>query len=55
MVKNWLILGDEAFDSDDFPMGLMRFTLEEMKDWQNIAWKQLVDIVNNNISEGRTH
>lgn len=48
MVKNWLILGDEAFDSNDFPMGLMRFSLEEMKDWQNIAWKQFADIVNNN-------
>ena len=48
MVKNWLILGDEAFDSDDFPMGIMHFSLEEMKDWQNIAWKQFADIFNNN-------
>ncbi len=48
MVKNWLILGDEAFDSDDYPMGLMRFSLEEMKDWQDIAWKQFANIVNNN-------
>ena len=31
MVKNWLILGDEAFNSDDYPIGLMRFSLEEMK------------------------
>lgn len=48
MVKNWLILGDEAFDSDDSPMGLMRFSLEQMKDWQDIAWKQFADIFNNN-------
>lgn len=48
MVKNWLILGDEAFDSNDFPMGIMHFSLEEMKDWQNIAWKQFANIFNNN-------
>lgn len=48
MVKNWLILGDEAFDSDDFPMGIMHFSLEEMRDWQDIAWKQFANIVNNN-------
>lgn len=48
MVKNWLILGDEAFDSDDFPMGIMHFSLDEMKDWQSIAWKQFADIFNNN-------
>ena len=47
MVKNWLILGDEAFDSDDFPMGIMHFSLEEMRDWQDIAWKQFANIVNN--------
>ena len=47
-MKNWMILGDEAFDSSERPMGLMRFTLEEMKDWQSIAWKQFADIVNNN-------
>ncbi len=48
MVKNWLILGDEAFDSNDSPMGIMHFSLEEMKDWQNIAWKQFANIFNNN-------
>jgi hypothetical protein len=48
MVKNWLILGDEAFNSNDTPMGIFKFTLEEMKDWQNIAWKQFANIVNNN-------
>ena len=29
-------------------MGIFKFTLEEMKDWQNIAWKQFANIVNNN-------
>ena len=48
MVKNWLILGDEAFDGNETPMGIFRFNYEEMKDWQNIAWKQFADIVNNN-------
>ena len=48
MVKNWLILGDEAFDSNDFPMGIMHFSLEEMKDWHSLAWKQFADIFNNN-------
>lgn len=48
MVKNWLILGDEAFDSNDTPMGIFKFTLEEMKDWQNIAWTLFANIVNNN-------
>ena len=48
MVKNWLILGDEAFNSDDSPMGIMRFSLEQMNDWENIAWKQFADIFNNN-------
>ena len=48
MVKNWLILGDEAFNSNETPLGIFKFTLEEMKDWQNIAWKQFANIVNNN-------
>ena len=48
MVKNWLILGDEAFNSNDTPLGIFKFTLEEMKDWQNIALKQFANIVNNN-------
>jgi hypothetical protein len=48
MVKNWLILGDEAFDSNDTPLGIFKFTLEEMKDWQSIAWKQFANVVNNN-------
>ena len=48
MVKNWLILGDDAFDSDDSPMGIIHFSLDEMKDWQSLAWKQFADIFNNN-------
>ena len=36
MVKNWLILGDDAFDSNDIPMGLLRFSQEEVRDWQSI-------------------
>jgi hypothetical protein len=48
MVKNWLILGDEAFDSTETPLGIFKFTLEEMKDWQSIAWKQFANVVNNN-------
>ena len=48
MVKNWMILGDQAFDGDENPLGIIRFTLEEMKDWQSIAWKQFANVVNNN-------
>lgn len=48
MVKNWMILGDQAFDGDEKPLGIIRFTLEEMKDWQSIAWKQFANVVNNN-------
>lgn len=48
MVKNWMVLGDEAFDSNNCPLGIIRFSPEEVNDWQNIAWKQFADIVNNN-------
>ena len=48
MVKNWMVLGDEAFDSNETPLGIFKFTLEEMKDWQCIAWKKFANVVNNN-------
>lgn len=48
MVKNWMILGDEAFNSKNPPLGILKFDSEEVKDWQSIAWRQLADSVNNN-------
>lgn len=48
MVKNWMILGDDAFDSESKPVGVIRLTPDEMDDWQNIAWGRFADVVNNN-------
>ena len=36
MVKNWLILGDEAFDSNDKPLGVIHFTLEEIDNHESV-------------------
>ena len=30
MVKNWMMLGDEAFDSKSKPVGVIRLTPDEM-------------------------
>lgn len=48
MVKNWMMLGDEAFDSNHDPIGVIELSPEELGNWQNIAWKRLADVVNNN-------
>lgn len=37
MVKNWMLLGDEAFDGPDSPTGVLKFSQEEMKDWQEVV------------------
>ena len=47
MVKNWMMLGDEAFDSNHDPIGVIRISPEELKNWHKIAWKRLADVVNN--------
>ena len=48
MVKNWMILGDDAFDSESKPVGVIRLTPDEMDNWQNVAWGRFADVVNNN-------
>lgn len=48
MVKNWIELGDKAFESKDRPIGVIRFSNEEMNNWQMIGWKRFADAVNNN-------
>ena len=39
-----MLLGDEAFDSSDSPMGVLRFSQEEMEDWQEVAFNRFSDI-----------
>lgn len=48
MVKNWMILGDEAFDSESKAVGVIRLAPDEMDDWQSVAWSRFADVVNNN-------
>jgi hypothetical protein len=48
MIKNWMMLGDEAFNSKHNPIGVIRFSPEEMDNWQQVAWNTFVDVVNNN-------
>lgn len=48
MVKNWMMLGDDAFDSNHEPIGVIELSPKELDNWQNIAWKRLADVVNNN-------
>ena len=47
MVKNWMILGDDSFDSESKPVGVIRLTPDEMDNWQNVAWGRFADVVNN--------
>ena len=48
MIKNWMILGDEAFNSKHEPIGVIELSSEELDNWQKIAWKRLANVVNNN-------
>ena len=48
MVKYWMILGDEAFDSESKAVGVIRLAPDEMDDWQSVAWGRFADVVNNN-------
>ena len=45
MVKNWMILGDEAFDSESKAVGVIRLAPDEMDDWQSVAWGRFADVV----------
>ena len=48
MVKNWMMLGDEAFNSNHEPIGVIELSPEELDNWQKIAWKRFAGVVNNN-------
>ena len=48
MIKNWMILGDEAFNSNHEPIGVIELTSEELNDWKNIAWERFAHTVNTN-------
>ena len=41
MVKNWIILGDEAFDGSDWTWGLIKLSKKQQRDWQHIVMEQL--------------
>lgn len=48
MIKNWMMLGDEAFNSKHEPVGVIELSPEELNNWQEIAWRRFANIVNNN-------
>ena len=37
MVKNWMVLGDEAFDGNDIPVGVVRFSPTELSNWKDAS------------------
>lgn len=41
MVKNWIILGDEAFEGSDSTWGLIKLSKKQQSDWQRIVMEQL--------------
>ena len=48
MIKNWMILGDEAFNSKHDPVGVIEIAPSELDNWQDVVWDRFADIVNNN-------
>ena len=48
MIKNWMILGDDAFNSKHEPVGVIELSPEELDNWQDVAWRRFANIVNNN-------
>ena len=41
MIKNWIILGDEAFEGSNSAWGRIELSKEQQSNWQNIVMKQL--------------
>jgi len=41
MVKNWIILGDEAFEDSDFVWGKIELSRKQQENWQSIVMEQL--------------
>ena len=50
MVKNFITLGDAAFDANDAPMGIIRFTPDNVSNWKNIALEQLKSVKTERLS-----
>lgn len=50
MVKNFITLGDAAFDANDEPIGIIRFTPDDILDWKNIALEQLRSVKTERLS-----
>lgn len=51
MIKNFITLGDAAFDANDAPMGIIRFTPDNVSNWKNIALEQLKSVKTERISQ----
>ena len=45
MVKNWMVLGDEAFGCNDIPVGVVRFSPNELNNWKDVAINKIKDEV----------
>ena len=45
MVKNWMVLGDEAFDGNDIPVGVVRFSPNELNNWKDVAINKIKDAI----------
>ena len=41
MVKNWILLGDEAFEGSESTWGRIELSKEQQSNWQNIVMEQL--------------
>ena len=41
MIKNWITLGDAAFDSDEMPIGVVHINEEDVDHWADITIEQL--------------
>ena len=41
MVKNWILLGDEAFEGSESTWGRIELSQEQQSNWQNIVMEQL--------------
>ena len=50
MVKNFITLGDAAFEANDAPMGIIRFTSDNVSNWKNIALEQLKSVKTERLS-----
>ena len=41
MVKNWILLGDEAFEDSDSTWGRIELSKEQQKNWESIVMEKL--------------